>query len=126
VQFFCSVPLRLIYIGVVFTMILLAAATRDSHYFLALATLGDATEIGSFLFMWCCPRRPRQVQECCCHLLLSSALSHHLCQCKHCLREVAWHASVNFFVIVQRTSLFSYVHGCQSSLVLSLRHHFSL
>jgi asparagine N-glycosylation enzyme membrane subunit Stt3 len=32
-----------------FMVISLATATRDSHYLLALATLGNATEIGSFL-----------------------------------------------------------------------------
>jgi len=32
-------------VGNVFTAILLSTATHDSHYLLALATLGDATEI---------------------------------------------------------------------------------
>jgi hypothetical protein len=39
-----------------FMAILLATATRDSHYLLALATLGEATEIGSFLFYVVLPR----------------------------------------------------------------------
>jgi hypothetical protein len=41
--------LRLIYIGDVFTAIWLAAATCDSHYLLALATLGKATEVKMIL-----------------------------------------------------------------------------
>jgi hypothetical protein len=57
-----------------------------NHYLPALATLGDATQIGSFLFLSCRPRWPRQVQVCCCHMSLSLALSCHLRQCKHCLR----------------------------------------
>ena len=32
--------------------------------YFALATLGGATQIGSFLFMSCRPRWPRQVQSC--------------------------------------------------------------
>ncbi len=37
------------------------------HIVLALATLGDATQIGLFLFMPLCPRWPRQVSnDCCC------------------------------------------------------------
>jgi hypothetical protein len=38
-------PLRLIYIGNVFMAILPGTVTRDNHYLLALATLGEATEI---------------------------------------------------------------------------------
>ncbi len=41
--------LRLIYIGDVFTAILSVIATRDSHYLLALATLGEATEMEMIL-----------------------------------------------------------------------------
>ncbi len=41
--------LRLIYIGDVFIVISPATATRDSHYLLALATLGKATEIEMIL-----------------------------------------------------------------------------
>jgi hypothetical protein len=38
------------------------------HIVLALATLGDATQIGLFLFMSLCPRWPRQVSnDCRCH-----------------------------------------------------------
>ena len=39
----------IVYNGVVFKAITTATATRDSHYLLALATLDNATEIGSFL-----------------------------------------------------------------------------
>ncbi len=59
-----------------FTAILPVTATRNSHYLLALATLSDLTQIGSFLFMSCRPRWPRQVQVCCCCMSLSLALSH--------------------------------------------------
>ncbi len=41
--------LWLIYIGDVFTRILLATETRDSHYLLPLATLGKVTEIEMIL-----------------------------------------------------------------------------
>jgi hypothetical protein len=38
------------------------------HIVLSLATLGDATQIGLFLFMSLCPRWPRQVSnDCHCH-----------------------------------------------------------
>ena len=40
-----SFYMRLVYIGNVFTVILPVTETHDSHYLLALATLGDATEI---------------------------------------------------------------------------------
>jgi hypothetical protein len=39
---------RLVYIGDVFAAKSLAKATCDSHYLLALATLGGMKEIGSF------------------------------------------------------------------------------
>ncbi len=39
----------LIYIGGLFTAISSATATRNSHYLLALATLGEATEIEMIL-----------------------------------------------------------------------------
>jgi hypothetical protein len=43
-----------------------ATATCDSHIIiLALATLGDSTQIGSFLFMSCRPRWPRKVRKVC-------------------------------------------------------------
>jgi hypothetical protein len=41
----CQHFLRLIFISDVFTAISPATATRNSHYLLALATLGEATEI---------------------------------------------------------------------------------
>ncbi len=41
------------------------AGNSDTHYWLALATLGGTTEIGSFLFMTCRPRWPRQVSSDC-------------------------------------------------------------
>jgi hypothetical protein len=44
-----TVPLRLIYIGDVFMVISLATVTCDSHYLLALATLGEASEIEMIL-----------------------------------------------------------------------------
>ncbi len=72
--------LRLDYIGNVLMVILLATSTCGSHYLLALTTLGDATEIGSFLFMSRCPRWPRQVQVCHCRLSLSPTLLRQLCQ----------------------------------------------
>ncbi len=79
--------LMLVYTGDVFMAISPATATRDSHYLLALATLGDATEIGLFLFMSRCPKWPRQVQVCRCRLSLSPTLSQHLCQFKHRFNE---------------------------------------
>jgi hypothetical protein len=46
--------------------------TRDNDTLvLALATLGEATEIGSFLFMSCRQRWQRQVQSCDCRVSLS-------------------------------------------------------
>jgi len=62
-----------------------ATVTHDSHYLLALATLGDMTQIGSFLFMSYCPRWPRQVQVCYYHVSLALALLCLLPQWKHCL-----------------------------------------
>jgi hypothetical protein len=50
-----------LYIDNVFMVISPETATRDSHYLLALVTLGSATEIGSFLFVSRRPRWPRQV-----------------------------------------------------------------
>jgi len=40
-----NTTLRLVYIGDVFMVISPATETCDSHYLLALATLGEATEI---------------------------------------------------------------------------------
>ncbi len=81
---FCNnVNLKLVYIGNVFMAISPVTATHDSHYLLALATLGDVKEIGSLLFMSRCTRWPRQVQVCHCRLSLLLALSCHLHQCKH-------------------------------------------
>jgi len=41
----------------------------DNHYLFALATLGDMTQIGLFLFMSLRPRWPRQVSnDCRCRL----------------------------------------------------------
>jgi len=60
--------------------ILLGTDTCDSHCLLAMATLGDAIQIGSFLFMPCRPRCPRQVQVCHCRMSLSSVLSRNLRQ----------------------------------------------
>jgi len=55
--------LRSVYIGEGGT-IFPATMTCDSDTLvLALATLGEATEIGSFLFRSCCPRWPRQLQS---------------------------------------------------------------
>ncbi len=52
--------------------ITLVTMTRDSDALvLALATLGKATEIGSFLFKSCLPRWPRQVQSCDCCMSLT-------------------------------------------------------
>jgi hypothetical protein len=60
-------PLWLIYIGDVFMAILPVTVTRDCHYLLALATLGGATEIGSFLLMSRHPRRPWLESGDCCY-----------------------------------------------------------
>ncbi len=77
---FVKDALRIIYIG----NICWWKCQRQLHVsLLYLATLGDATQIGSFLLLSCRPRWPRQVQLCLCHVSLSPALSHHLCQCKH-------------------------------------------
>jgi hypothetical protein len=38
------------------------AGDSDCHYLLALANLGDATQIGLFPFLSLHPSRPRQVQ----------------------------------------------------------------
>ncbi len=50
-----------------FKAIMPAAATHDSHsvyaIVLGLDTLGGTTEIGSFLFLSCRPRWPRQVRK---------------------------------------------------------------
>ncbi len=51
---------------------------------LALATLGDATQTGLFLFMSRRPRWPRQVSDC--RVSLSPALSHNFCKWKYSLR----------------------------------------
>jgi len=50
-------------------------ATATVTIVLAMATLGDATLIGLFLFMPCRPRWPRQVSDCCVLLSLPPALS---------------------------------------------------
>jgi hypothetical protein len=50
---------------------------------LAMATMGDMTQIGLFLFMLRCPRWPRQVSDCHVPLLLSPALSRNFCKWKH-------------------------------------------
>ncbi len=62
---------------------------------LALATLGNATQIGLFLFMSCRPRWPRQVSDCRVSLSLSPALSRNFCQCKYgftfqALHKIFW------------------------------------
>ncbi len=58
---------------------MLVTVTRDIHYvyaiILAWATLGGMTEIGSFLFLLCCPRWPRQVSSDCRVLLSHAAVS---------------------------------------------------
>ncbi len=50
---------------------------------LALATLGDMTQIGTFLSLSLRPRWPRQVHVCCCCMSLSLTLLRYLCQCKY-------------------------------------------
>ncbi len=53
-------------------MIMTATTTRDRDTLvLALASLVEAAEIGSFLYMSHHPRWPRQVQSCDCYVWLS-------------------------------------------------------
>ncbi len=75
-QFHKTCHWRFIYSGNIFTAISPATATRDIHYLLALDTLDDATEIGSFLLMSHHPRWPRQICSdcrCCRHYRVTFA-----------------------------------------------------
>ncbi len=54
--------LWIIYIGECHMITLVITQATATLIVLALATLGDATQIGLFLFMSLCPRWPTQVQ----------------------------------------------------------------
>ncbi len=73
---------------------------------LALATLGGITQIRSFLFLSCCPRRPRQVLKWLSRVAVADGFANKCCQCKlsiklclhwknlvqNCQRQ--WHATL--------------------------------
>jgi hypothetical protein len=61
-------------------------ATCDSHCLLVMATLGDTTQIGLFLFMLLCPRWPRQVSSNCCNC---QHYCTNFCQWKHGFRIIS-------------------------------------
>ncbi len=56
-----SVPLSGVYMGEGGAIMLATTARDRDTLVLALATLGESTEIGSFLFMSHCPRWPSTV-----------------------------------------------------------------
>jgi len=79
--------------GTLATVFLAKTSATAKDILLALATLGDVTQIGSFLSLLLCPRWPGQLQLGHCCMSLSLVLSCYLRQCKHRLEVLCIHIS---------------------------------
>jgi hypothetical protein len=110
-----------------------ATATRDSHVaVLALATLGDVTQIGSFLSLSLHSRWPRQVEVCRCQVLLLPGLSGYLRQCQwsiinttpppnklECSSLTIFFSLVQYFLVARATRTMRHSLKKEKSFIIS-------